>query len=184
MSLMLFPLQREDSSYSSPAPVWGYSYKREFFTNISSMSPSYRQQFFTNCSRVGPFHRMQTSRNCSSMGPPQGCKSCHQTCISVGFSLHGSAGSVRSLLQHGLLTHSVLQVSTFSAWSPPQAADGSLLHCGPACLTIVFTMDAGESVLQSLNHLSSSTNLRVYRVSLACSYSLLQLLLCSRFCCS
>jgi len=86
---------------------------------------------------------------CSSVGPPWGHKFCQQTCSSMGFSLHGSTGPGRCLLQRGLPTGS----------QPP--SDIHLLHCGvpsmgyrwrsapswtsmgcrgTACLTMVFIM--------------------------------------------
>jgi len=81
------------------------------------------------------------------MGPPRGHKPCQQTCFIMGSSLHGSAASARSLLQHGLPAGSL----------PPSGIH--LLQCGDpflgyrwmsaplwtsmdcrrtACLTMVF----------------------------------------------
>jgi len=61
--LLLLPSQEEDSSHSSPAPVWGPSHERQSSTSSSNMSPSHRMQFFTNWSSVGPFHGLQPFRN-------------------------------------------------------------------------------------------------------------------------
>ncbi|XP_075302836.1 uncharacterized protein LOC142365677 isoform X3 [Opisthocomus hoazin] len=55
--------QGEDSSHSSPAPAWGSSIGRQFFTNFSNGSSSHGLQLFTNCSSMGPFHGMQSFRN-------------------------------------------------------------------------------------------------------------------------
>ena len=52
--------------------------------------------------------------SCSSVGPLQGYKSCHQTCSSVGSSLHGATGPARSLLQRGLPTGSQPPSDTFT----------------------------------------------------------------------
>jgi len=95
----------------------------------------------TGCSHLGT--------GCSSVGRSRGHKPCQQTCCGMGFSVHGSAGSGRSLLQHGLLTGSqppsgihLLQhgvPSTGCTWisAPPWTS----MDCkGTACLTMVFIM--------------------------------------------
>jgi len=70
--------------------------------NFSNVSPSHGLQLFTNCPSMGPFHGVQSFRNrLLQHGSPRGHKPCHQTCSSVGSSLHGSAGPGRSLLQRG-----------------------------------------------------------------------------------
>jgi len=77
---------------------------------------------------------------CSSVGPPQGHRSCQQTCSSVGYSLHGSTGPGRSLLQRGLPMVS----------QPPSAIH--LLRCGvlhglqvDICSTVVLNGLQGDS---------------------------------------
>ena len=43
-----FPPQGEDSSHSSPAPVWSPTHARQFSKNCSNVSPSYEVQSFRN----------------------------------------------------------------------------------------------------------------------------------------
>jgi len=89
---------------------------------------------------------------CCSVGPPRGHKPCQQTCSSVGFSLHRSAGPGRSLLQRGLPMGSQLPSgihllrrgvpSMGCRWisAPPWASMGCR---GSACLTVVFSTICG-----------------------------------------
>jgi len=72
-----------------------------------------------------------------------------KTVPSVGFSLHGSTGPGRSLLQHGISTGSQCPSDIHLLWCGvlPWATGGYLLHCGPsmgcggrACLTTVLIM--------------------------------------------
>ena len=100
--LPLLPPQGEDSSHSSPAPVWGPSHGRQSFTYFSNVSPSHRLQFFTNCSSMGPFHGVQSFRNrLLQRGSPAGSQVLPANLLQRGFlSPRGnvSAGPARSLL--------------------------------------------------------------------------------------
>jgi len=158
-ALPLLPPQEEDSSPSSPAPVWGLSHMRQFCTTFSKVNPSHRLQLFTNC---------------SSVGPPQGHKSCQQTCSSVGFprghsllqapppahglqvnicstvDLHGLQGD--SLPHHGLL-HGLQGISVLLPGPPPPPCSlltlvsaalflsrvlTPLFHCSFCCAGLLF----------------------------------------------
>jgi len=141
-----------DSSHSAPAPAWGPSYGRQFSTNFSNVSPSRGLQLFMNCPSMGPFHRVQSFRNrLLQHGVPHGVTS-HQTCSSVGSSLHGSS---RILLEHRLPTGSqppsgihLLQPgvpSTGYRWrsAPPWTSMGCR---GTACPTMVFIVSCKGKV--------------------------------------
>jgi len=80
----------------------GSSHGTQFSTNFSNVSPSQG----LHSSQIAPAWVLPTGchpsgTGCHSVGPPWGRKPCQQTCSSVGFSLHGSAGPSRSLLQCG-----------------------------------------------------------------------------------
>jgi len=66
------------------------------------------------------------------VGPPWGHKPCQQTCSDVGFSLHGSAGPGRSLLQHVPMGSQLPSgIHLLQLGSLPRAAGGYVLHRGP-----------------------------------------------------
>jgi len=62
LSMLLLHSQEEDSSHSSPAPVWGPSHGRQFSTNFSNVSPSHGLQLFMNFPSVGLSHGVQSFR--------------------------------------------------------------------------------------------------------------------------
>jgi len=69
---------------------------------------------------VLPMGCSPSGTGCSSVGPPQGHKPCQKTCSSVGFSLHGSTGPGRSLLQCGAPHggHSSFRHPPAPVWGP------------------------------------------------------------------
>ena len=66
----------EDSSHSSPAPVWGPSHKRQSFTNISNVGPSHGLQFLEELLQHGPFPWATVLQEQTSVGPLQGYRFC------------------------------------------------------------------------------------------------------------
>lgn len=52
LSLPLLPPHGEDSSCSSPVPVWALTHGRQSFTNFTSVGLSHGFQFFMNCCSV------------------------------------------------------------------------------------------------------------------------------------
>jgi len=92
--------------------------------------------------------------DCFGVGPSQGHKSCQQICSSVGFSLHGSTGPAKTLLQCrlsmgsqtplGISTCSTLGSSMDCRWisAPPwtsMGCRGTVCLNRTACLIMVFT---------------------------------------------
>jgi len=134
LSLLLLPPEGEDFPRSSPAPGWGVSHRTLSFVNCSSVGPSHRLQFFTNFPSMGPFHGVQSFRNrllqCGSpMGsqvlpasPLQGALLCPRVYRSY-------QGPAPSQTFHGFTAS--FGHPPVSAWGPPRASDGYLLHCGP-----------------------------------------------------
>lgn len=108
--LLHLPSQGKNSSLSLPAPAWRVSHGRQ-----SSI-------IFFN---VGPHFRLQFLLNCSSMGCPWDCKSCQQTCSTLG-SLRG-----HSFLLHLLQWGSSTGLQVISApLQTPCAAGVQLLRQG------------------------------------------------------
>jgi len=130
---------------------------------------------------------------CSSEGPPQDHKPCQQTCSSMGFSLLGFPGPVRSLLQCRLAMGSqltsgihLLQHGVSSTCSSMGSSTGyrwisaplwTSMDCkGTTCLTMVFIIGCkgkiSALVSQAPPPLSFFTDLGVCRVvSLTSSHS-------------
>jgi len=104
---------------------------------------------FMTCPSVGgPFHGVQSFRNrLLQCGSPRSHKPCQYACSGMGFSLHGSAGRGRSLLQHRLPMGSQIPSGIHLLWhgvpstgyrwrsAPPWTSMGCR---GTICLTMVF----------------------------------------------
>lgn len=98
LSLLLLPPQGQDSSHSFPDPVsdsppwappmWVLPMGCSSLHIATACIPS------TGCSPSGAHY--------SSTGPLQRHNSCQEICSSVDSYLHGSTGTVRTLLQHVL----------------------------------------------------------------------------------
>ncbi|KAK4828316.1 hypothetical protein QYF61_025328 [Mycteria americana] len=149
--------KEEDSSHSSPAPVWGPSHRRQFSTNFSNVSPSHGLQFFMNCSSVGPFHGVQSFRNRLLQ---------HR-------SPTGSQVLPANLLQHGLLSPWVHRSCQEPA--PAQASHGvtaSFRH--PSAL--VWGPPRAAAILRKANYFpqpmirSTATILRSFNPDLSYSW--------------
>ena len=180
------PSQGEDDSYSSPAPVWGSSYGRQFSMNCFSMDSSHRLQFSMNCPRVGPSHRVPSFRNrVLQRGSPTGPQALPANLLQRGLVSPRGHKSWQEpapvQAPHGV-TASFGHPPAL-AWGPPWAVGRDLLHRGPPWA-------AGDSLphhgllhrlqgnLWRLEHLlpSCCTDLGVCRVvSVMYSHSFLQL---------
>jgi len=155
LSLLLLVPQREDSSHSSPAPVYRFLSRETVLHKLLQRESLPRAAALHELPQHGspPTRCSPSGTGCSSMGTPRGHEPFQQTCSGMGSSLHRSAGPGRSLLQCGLPTVSQLPSgihllqcgvpSTGCRWisAPPW----TFMNCrGTACLTMVCIMGCRE----------------------------------------
>jgi len=163
LSLLLLPLQQEDSSHSAPAPLWGPSHGKQFSMNCSNVGPSHRLQLFTNCPNVGPFPRDAVlQEQAAPVSVPHGVTSPARKPALAWAPLTGlqalPGGCSSASSPWG---HSLLQASPCSGvGSLPWAAGGDLLHCGPPWTAGAQPASpwsslqaAGESLLRCLEYI-------------------------------
>lgn len=168
--LLLLAPQGKDSSYSSPAPAWGPSHRRQSPASFSNMSPSHWLQFFTNCSSAGSSPRRTVPQEDTApvWVPPT------------------VTSPASCLFQHGLCTGSQPHLGHPPApvWGFPWAAGGSLLSVNLQGCTgqLASPQAAGLHHRLQENLCSFFTIFGVCRiVSLTYADSSLQLVLCSSF---